>query len=508
MSRIDPLSIALSGLTATNRALGVVAQNIANANTPGYIREAASQSALGAGGLPVGVVAGITVRELDVAVQNQLTGQNAATAQDATRSDALAQLDQVQGTPGAGTDLTALLGKLRDGFSTLLTDPASAPQQQAIVSAGDAFTDQLHAGAAEIGRQRQAAQDQLVADIGTLNADLRQIGDLSHQIVQLRAVGSSTADLENQRDGSAQDASRLLGLTFVPRTNGDVTVLTTGGLQLATDGSASLKVSAATLGPSSFYPGGGAPGVTLNGQDVTATLRSGSIGGALALRDQTLPTYQGTLDEFALTVATRFDRQGLTLFTDPTGAVPVPAAAGPRQAPYVGLAGTLIVNPAVRTTPALVRDGTTAVVAAPGGASAFTPNPPGGPAGFNTMITRVLDYALTDQVAANTPQPTPNLTSMGPNGSLASTMAAPASIGAFATAIVAGQAADAADAARAATGSSDAQKVLQQTLARGSGVSIDAELATMVKLQNTYAANARVITTMQALWTQLLQTVQ
>ncbi len=34
------------------------------------------------------------------------------------------------------------------------------------------------------------------------------------------------------------------------------------------------------------------------------------------------------------------------------------------------------------------------------------------------------------------------------------------------------------------------------------------ELAQMVQLQNAYAANARVITTMQSLWTQLLQSVQ
>ena len=78
MSRIDPLSIAMSGLANVNRGLAVISQNIANANTPGYVHETHQQSALGAGGLPLGVVSGLTVRDLNVALQDQLTAQNAA----------------------------------------------------------------------------------------------------------------------------------------------------------------------------------------------------------------------------------------------------------------------------------------------------------------------------------------------------------------------------------------------------------------------------------------------
>ena len=507
MSRIDPLSIALSGIANTNRNLAVLSQNIANANTPGYIHESHQQTAADANGLPFGVRSGVTVRDLDTAVQNQLLLQNAATGQDSTRADALARVGQVQGKPGAGNDITSLLGKLRDSFSTLLTDPSSGPQQQAVLDQADTLAAQLHATSDSITQERQTAQDRVVADVSALNTSLVHIGALSRQIIQVRAVGGSTADLENERDATTQDASKLLALKFVPQPNGDMTVLTTSGLQLPTDGSAGLKTSAATLGFGSFYPSGGAPGVTLHGQDVTLSLDSGSIGAALALRDTTLPTYQGTLDEFAQTLAARFSTQGLTLFTDPSGTVPAPAAAGPRQAPYVGFAATITINPAVRAQPSLVRDGTQ-VIAAGGGATAFTPNPAGGPAGFTGMITRVISFALTGSVAPGVAQPTPSLAAMGPTGTLASPIAAPAALGDFATALLAGQAADATDAANTATTSGDTQKALQQSLSQSSGVNMDTELAQMVQLQNAYAANARVITTMQSLWTQLLQSVQ
>ena len=507
MSRIDPLSIAMSGLANVNRGLAVISQNIANANTPGYVHETHQQSALGAGGLPLGVVSGLTVRDLNVALQDQLTAQNAAVGQDSTRADALARIDLVLGKPGAGNDLTSLIGHLRDGFSALLTDPSSAPQQQAVVDDARAVTSQLHATAQSIATERQTAQDQMVTDVGTLNAALARIGGLSRQIIQVRAVGGSTADLENQRDAAAQGASGLLSLKFIGQANGDMMVLTTSGLELPTSG-AGLVAKAATLGPAAAYPGGGVPGVTLNGQDVTTALNSGSIGADLTLRDSTLPTYQGTLDEFAQNMAGRFAAQGLVLFTDPAGVVPVAAAVGARQAPYVGFSATITVNPAVLAQPSQVRDGNAVIVAAPGGAQAFVPNGAGGPAGFNAMITRVLDFSLTGQLSPTAVQPAPNLAGMGPFGGLASPIAAPAALGDFATAIISAQGADAASAANSATAGGDAGKALSQSLSQQSGVNMDSELSAMVQLQNAYSANARVITTMQALWTQLLQSVQ
>ena len=83
----------------------------------------------------------------------------------------------------------------------------------------------------------------------------------------------------------------------------------------------------------------------LGGTDVTGQLRGGQIGANIALRDTTLPTDQAELDEFAQNLASRFDAQGLTLFTDPDGNAAGGYAAAPVQSGYVGFAGTIQVNP-------------------------------------------------------------------------------------------------------------------------------------------------------------------
>ena len=52
------------------------------------------------------------------------------------------------------------------------------------------------------------------------------------------------------------------------------------------------------------------------------------------------------------------------------------------------------------------------------------------------------------------------------------------------------------------------QASLDKKLADGTGVSLDTETADLVRLQNAYAANAKVITAAQAMWTQLLDAVR
>ncbi len=152
----------------------------------------------------------------------------------------------------------------------------------------------------------------------------------------------------------------------------------------------------------------------------------------------------------------------------------------------------------------LVRDGTQAVAAGTGGASAFTPNPADGPAGSTTLIDRVLQYGFGAQAQAGTPQPAPATTGLGAAGTIALSYPPGATLQSFA-ANLAGDQAQAAGAAQDALTTGQAlQSTLQTKLASETGVSVDTELSNMVVLQNAYGANAKIITAAQSLWTTLL----
>lgn len=507
MSLDGALSIATASLLNINAQLGLVANNVANASTPDYTREVGNQQSLVAGAQPMGVHTEAATRAIDLALQQSAFQQDATVAGLTTTTSHLQAIDALQGTPGQGNDLGSLLGKVEGAFSTLLGDPSNGARQSAVVSAASNLTNGINALSDAYTNQRRAAQTDIVAAVSSINDNLSLIGSLSDKILVARTADLSTADLENQRDAAVHALGRIVGIKTLNQANGDLIVTTTSGTQLPTRSrTGPLLTSDASIGPGASPVGGGIPAITMGGVDVTNQLQGGRLGADLTLRDSTLPTFQGELDEFAFSLASRFDAQGLALFTDPNGNVPSGGGA-PAQSSYVGFAAEVQVNPAIVANLALVRDGTHDVAGSSTGASAFSVNPAGGPAGFTALINRVLDFAMGTQAQTGVAQSAAATTGLGPDGTLNAPYAAPASLADHAAALVSAQSGVSA----AATGQLSIEQTVQTTLTSrlnaASGVSMDTEMAHMIQLQNAYGANARVISTMQTLFTQLLQTV-
>lgn len=499
MTLAAALSAANSGLANIAANYALISNNVANAQTAGYAREEPVQTAVSAGALGLGVRTGPARLASAPALEAELRGISADAASADARASALDALQPKVGQVGGATDLGARVTALANSFSALLADPASATRQAAVLAAADGLAAGVRGLADAIGAARQAAQDGLVTDIGAANAALGRIGALNTRIVSLQAQGQSTADLQNQRNAELTTLNALVGVRVLPQQDGSIQLLTRNGTELPPRADA-LSIAPAAAGAQAYYPGGGLPGIVLNGADVTAGFASGRIGAGLALRDTTLPAYQAGLDEFAGTLATRFDAQGLRLFSDPQGNLP-PAGANP-----VGYAAGLSLNPAIAANPALVRDGDHSVTGSPTGASAFSPNPQA-QAGFTGLITRVLSFALGTEAQAGVPQPPPAASGLGPSGTLAFGglgQGGLASLGNGFTATLgaeAGAARDTADAAGATAGS------LSASLGSATGVDVDSELSRLVTLQNAYGANARIIASVNTALETILRAV-
>lgn len=414
--------------------------------------------------------------------------QNATVAGLQTRQSALQALDAVQGTPGQNSDIASLLGDLQNQFSTLLNDPSSQAQQSQVVTSATTLAQNINDLSNTYGSQRQTAQDNIVSEVNALNTTLGTIGNLSNQIINLQACGQSTADLESQRDAAVATVSQLVNLKVLQQPNGDVLLTTTAGVILPIHGNPNpLSTSNVNVQSGTYYPGGGIPGIMLGGTDITGQLQGGQIGANITLRDTTLPTDQGELDELSENLATRFQDNGLTLFTDPTGNVPV-AAPPPVQNGYVGFAGTIQVNPAVQDNPSAVRDG--------------TPSISGGLAGFTDIINAVLNNTL-----GGNPPLAANVSGLGPSGTLNASFTSPVTLGGFASTMLAAQAQDSATTTNQLSTEQAVQTTLASSLSAQSGVDIDTEMSNMIQLQNAYGANAKVIAAVQSMWTQLLNSV-
>jgi flagellar hook-associated protein 1 FlgK len=492
------INISSQSLENISSGFALISQNIANASTPGYSREMAPTVSLDAGGQGIGAKLAPSSLATNAALQMQLYSQNAASSAATTTNTALSALQPVLGTVGQGNDLGSLLANLQSAFSTLLNDPSSQTQQVSVVSAAQSVAQQINALSNAYGQARQSAQNTLVTQVVALNTALAQVGSLSNQIIALKAQNAGTADLENQRNQALTTISGLVSAHFVEQPDGGMEVFTAGGAQLPTLGGTPLSISAATTGAAAYYPGGGLPGIVMNGADITAALTGGSIGANVVLRDQTLPTYQGELDEFSQTLTTRFAAQGLALFSDPQGNVPA-GGGTPTQSTYIGYSSVITVNPTVAATPADVRDGTA-------GQSGFAPNP-NNLAGYTDLIDRVLNFALGANQQANVAQPSPATTGLGAGGTLSAPFAAPATLADFATDITASQSSDSATAATSATDAASVQTSLAGSLNTQTGVDVDSQLSLMVQLQNAYGANGKIISSIEDMFNTLLSDI-
>lgn len=484
------------------RQIAVVGQNVANAGTPGYARETLGQTALAMTSLGLGARNGAVERNVDAALQAAMWRQGSDVAFAATQQSVLQAIDPVLGRPGDGSDLPSLLGRLSNAFVGLQADPSDQIRQVSVVEAAQTLAAGLRNVADAVGTARQGVQDALVADVDAANVALSQLDEVNRRVVAGRAAGQDTADLENLRDGLKDTLSSLLPARFLEQPNGSLTVVVGAGLTLGTGGR--FSTTPATVGPQ-VYLGHGLPGVTLDGADVTAELTGGRIGADLNLRDSVLPQRQAALDEFAHTLASRFDAQGLSLFTAPDGTVPPSGSLS--QAGYLGFSNGISVNPAVVGQPSLVRDGTHDVTGTPGGASSFLVNPPTGPAGFSELISRVTQFALGTQVQPGVPQPSPLASGIGPSGSLALGFQADGTLSDFASAMVAAHSAQSSTAAARAQSEQAMLAAVTAQASAVSGVSVDQEMSHLIELQNAYAANARVMTAIQSVWSTLLQVV-
>src|SRR6266852_3954906 len=100
MSLSQALATAVSGMRANQAGLSIVAANVANADTPGYVRKTPAQITTAAGDLGVSVrIAGVN-RELDQYVQRQLRVEMSGAAYADTRSTFYQRLQNVHGAPG------------------------------------------------------------------------------------------------------------------------------------------------------------------------------------------------------------------------------------------------------------------------------------------------------------------------------------------------------------------------------------------------------------------------
>ncbi len=381
MSISQSLSNALSGLSAASRMAEVVSSNLSNALTDGYGRRSLDLSSQSIGGRGAGVrIDGIS-RFVDRGI---LADRRLADSGLAGQQALLSSLGRLETTVGAAGDphgLAARLTGLEQALASAAGDPSSEPRLAGVVSRLNGVTNALQESSDGIRALRQEAENNIGAQVDTLNKSLKQVEILNADITIARNTGGDPSALMDQRQIVIDRISAIVPVRELDRANGSVAVMTVSG-QLLVDGPALQFgfVGANYVTPDMTMASGGLQGLTLDGAPIAGAagagrLGGGSLGAAFTLRDDTLVGAQAGLDAVARDLIDRF----ATPIADPTLAVGDAALltdAGLAFDPLdqVGLAGRISVNATVdpaqggaswriragvnATTPGVVGDGT------------------------------------------------------------------------------------------------------------------------------------------------------
>jgi len=331
MSLSGTLNTSLAGLQVTQQALQIVGANVANAQTPGYVRKTISQTETAAGSsISVRMIS--INRELDNLIQTQLRQATSGGSYADKLSELYQQLQTIYGAPGSATGVDTLFNNFTTAMHSLAASPNSFAAQSTAVNSAQLLTRQLNAMSNGIQTMRGAAEQGIAADVQSANSALQQIATINGQVATSNAADPTAAALMDQRDKLIDQLSTLMDIHVVKGQFNQISVYTGSGTQLVADQAATLSFNAqGTLAPSALWnanptmsgvgtitltaPGGGSLDLISGG-----AIQSGEIATYLQMRDKILPQAQKQLDEFAAQMSQALSDQ--TIAGTPVVALP------------------------------------------------------------------------------------------------------------------------------------------------------------------------------------------
>ena len=308
------IGLISQALDANQSALSIVANNVANANTTGYTREIPNWQenppvvingiSYGAG---VNETGATSVRdgvlEQRLAQQRQLASASGARLTALNTLQALFTPDSGSGSSTAG-DIGSDLTGFFNSFSSLEANPTDNALRQQVLSTASRLAGDVSNASASLSEQRSALDQQAAGVTSQVNALTSAIAKLNQQI-QSTSPSGDPGTLGDQRQQDISQLSELIGINQVTTENNGLSLTTTSGQLLVSEGSSYQLTTGMAGGVTHFFAGA---------TDITSELASGGgkLGGYLTARDQDIPSVMSSLDQLAYGVSTAVNSQNNT----------------------------------------------------------------------------------------------------------------------------------------------------------------------------------------------------
>jgi len=322
MSIFGAIRMMTNALRADQIALQVAGQNIANANTPGYIREEiqlvpAPTQRMGGLLLGLGVEVSAVVQKIDNFLEERLR----LAVADQSSSDTLEQTYlQLEGILSelSETDLSTAMNNFFGSIAEILNQPESASVRNLAVLQGETLTGQIQRMSENVAKVRADVNDRIMSMGDDINRLIEEIRVLNIRIAETEGGSVSKSDavgLRDQRLVALEELAKLVSIRTVEQDDGTVSVYTGGDYLVIGGISRSVEVVLDSDRGLSIA------NIHLKETQAMLAPASGELCGLLDSRDTVLGGFLDEFDDFTATLILEFNRlycsgQGLQGFQD------------------------------------------------------------------------------------------------------------------------------------------------------------------------------------------------
>jgi flagellar hook-associated protein 1 len=293
MSLTLAYEIARGGLMANSTSTAVVSRNIANVDNPNAARKTVATIGTGMGGIRLGTIANSIATSLLDSVLTNTSKQGELAAMTA----ALDRLGSSINDPELGLSPSAMLSQMQSALYAAAAEPGNEVLQRKVLSTAQDVVSTLNSSAALVSQVRNEANAELADSVKQLGSLLSEFERVNNAIVSGTSLGRDVTDEIDRRNALLRDLSGLIDIQATTRSNNDMVLFAANGTTLFETVPRAISFDYSPLSPG--LPGGqlSIDGVPFSGS--AAGQLGGKIGGLLQVRDDVALTFGRQLDEIA-----------------------------------------------------------------------------------------------------------------------------------------------------------------------------------------------------------------
>jgi flagellar hook-associated protein 1 FlgK len=459
MSLSGALNSATAGLHTTQGQSRIAADNVSNAMTPGYVRrEAVLVTASGGQG---GAVISEVRREVDATLQRMSRLENSRMTQYQSIQEGLTTYTAYLGQPGDGTSPADRFNDFQNSLTTLVNMPSSNGAQTSVALAAEDLVRSVKGAATTLSTTLNDVNMEIRYEVADLNTALYQLRDLNASGSGFTPGSLEAAQFDEKVDTILDQISGIVDTRIHRSSNGSISLYTVSGAALLEG----RVVQDVTFNPSDGTLMAGNQDITPF-KDGVRGIQHGSLAGLSELKRETIPQFSQQLDEYARGLIQTFEEADASLASGEAGLFTDNGIAFD-PANITGLASRLQINSKISST------GDAEVWRIRDGLGATSPGAGSETVQINAFLAG-LDTAMNAATGTGIP--------------------AEVTLRDFSAEMITSQAATRARAENDFNAAASAAEVVMSARRNSEGVNIDDEMQQLLLIEQSYAANSRVLT--------------